>query len=89
MFQSRGKPDWLSRRAAEGENSVYDGFSGLLAGVAAYRGAWPGWDGSAMIFLALLKALVSCRDSREVRGQPITFSAERITRCSLVLSLTV
>ena len=45
------------------------------------EGSWvkrpgPGWEGSAMIFLALLKALVSCRDLREGNGQPTTLSAE-------------
>ena len=40
-----------------------------------------------MIFFVLLRALVSCRDLREGKGTPITLSADRITRCSLALSL--
>ena len=40
-----------------------------------------------MIFLALFKALLLNRASRGGRGQPITLSADRMTRCSLALSL--
>ena len=40
-----------------------------------------------MIIFALLKDLVSCSDLREGKGMSITLSTERITRCSLALSL--
>ena len=43
---------------------------------------WPGCVGSAMIFLALPTVLLVNRASREGKGQPITLSAERISRCS-------
>ena len=42
---------------------------------------WPGCVGSAMIFLALLKILLAIRAPRGGKGEPITFSAERMSRC--------
>ena len=36
-----------------------------------------------------LRALELCRSWRDGRLQPITFSAERMIRCSLLLSLAV
>ena len=43
----------------------------------------------ATIFLACLRVLKVCRSSRVGRSQPITFSAVRMIRCSLLLSLAV
>ena len=87
-----GKPDSVSSLAAEGKKlslwRAVVAFSNriLLPEGSRVRRPWPGWEGSAMIFLALLSALESCRDLREGRGRPITLSAERITRCSLTRS---
>ena len=39
------------------------------------------------VFLALPRALLLNRAQRGGKGHPITLSAERITRCSLALSL--
>lgn len=49
----------------------------------------PGWEGSAIIFPARLRVLEANRSWRDGRLQPITFSADRMTRCSLPLSLAV
>ena len=59
----------------------------LLPEGSGAKRPWPGCAGSAMIFLALPRALLLNRAPRGGKGQPITFSAERITRCSLALSL--
>ena len=59
----------------------------LLPEGSISRRRWPGCVGSAMILLALLTVLLVNRVSREGKGQPITLSAERISRCSLTLSL--
>ena len=47
----------------------------LLPEGSVAKRLWPGCVGSAMIFLALSKALLLNRASREGKGQPITLSA--------------
>src|SRR4029434_10201237 len=49
----------------------------------------PGWEGSATILPARLRVLEANRSCRDGKLQPITFSAERMIRCSLPLSLAV
>ena len=59
----------------------------LLPEGSGAKRPWPGCAGSAIIFLALPRALLLNRAPRGGKGHPITLSAERITRCSLALSL--
>ena len=61
----------------------------LLPEGSGTKRPWPGCKGSARIFLALLRVLLLKRVSRGGKGQPITLSAERMTRCNLALSLAV
>ena len=61
----------------------------LLPEGSSWNREWPGWEGSATIFLARLWVLEVCRSLRVGRLQPITFSAVRMIRCSLLLSLAV
>ena len=62
----------------------------LLPEGSVSKSICPGWEGSNMIFLARLGVLEACRSWRDDgRLQPITFSAWRMIRCSLLLSLTV
>ena len=59
----------------------------LLPEGSGAKRPWPGCAGSAIIFLAFPRALLLNRAPRGGKGHPITLSAERITRCSLALSL--
>src|SRR4029434_9324174 len=61
----------------------------LLPEGSVTRSLCPGWEGSAIIFPARLRVLDAYRSWKDGRLHPITFSAERITRCSLLLSLAV
>src|SRR4029434_3328005 len=61
----------------------------LLPEGSGTRSLCPGWEGSAIIFPARLRVLDAYKSWREGKLQPITFSAERMTRCSLLLSLAV
>src|SRR4029434_3728127 len=61
----------------------------LLPEGSVTRSLCPGWEGSAIIFPARLRVVDAYRSWRDGRLQPITFSAERMIRCSLPLSLAV
>uniref|UniRef100_A0A0E9X861 Uncharacterized protein n=1 Tax=Anguilla anguilla TaxID=7936 RepID=A0A0E9X861_ANGAN len=61
----------------------------LLPEGSVCKSLCPGWEGSATIFPARLRALEVCRSWRDGRLQPITLSAARMIRCSLPLSLAV
>ena len=50
---------------------------------------WPGWRWSQMIFLELEMHHELAMSSKEGKGEPIVFSADLITLCSLFLSATV
>ncbi|CAL8300647.1 unnamed protein product [Boreogadus saida] len=50
---------------------------------------WPGWRWSQMIFLDLEMHRELAMSSKEGKGEPIVFSADLITLCSLFLSATV
>src|SRR4029434_8468958 len=52
----------------------------LLLEGSGTRSLCPGWEGSAIIFPARLRVLDASRSWRDGKLQPITFSAERMTR---------
>ena len=63
--------------------------SSLLPEGSGWNSVCKGYEESATIFIARLRDLEVCRSSRDGKLQLITFSAVRMIRCSLLLSLAV
>src|SRR4029434_1242603 len=61
----------------------------LLPEGSVTRSLCPGWEECAILYAARLRVLDAYKSWRDGKLQPITFSAERMTRCSLLLSLAV